>query len=143
VTNQLPVTYRLFGGGIVFVVWLAVVGIFLFRSVTNAYSNLKDHRATNGPFDPYSSDVYNYIRAETPPDSVIVFWKPRAMRLFTDRNTFMSTECNRLTLGDYVVISKKAENSQVPPDQIDQCGLGLALEIVFENRRFIIYQVPK
>jgi hypothetical protein len=119
--------------------WLVIVGIFLFNSGIRAYSNLQDNRRINGPFDPYSSDVYNYIIAKTPSDSVIVFWKPRAMRLFTNRNTFMSTECDRLPLGDYVVISKKAENSQIPPGEIDQCNL--TLENVFENQRFIVYEV--
>ena len=61
------------------------------------------------------------------------------MRLFTTRDTFMSTDCDRLPLGDYVVLSKKAENSQIPPGEIDQCNL--ALKNVFENRRFIIYEV--
>jgi len=63
------------------------------------------------------------------------------MRLFTKRDTLMSMDCGRLTLGDYVVISKKAENSQVPPNEIDNCGL--ALKNLFENQRFIIYEVPK
>jgi hypothetical protein len=102
---------------------------------------LQDDRKINGPFDPFSADVYNFIRSETPPDSVIVFYKPRAMRLFTDRDTFMSTECDRLPLGDFVVISKKAENSQIPPDEIDECQL--ALENLFENQRFIIYKIPQ
>jgi hypothetical protein len=84
-------------------------------------------------------EVYQYIKAETPPDSVIVFWKPRAMRLFTSHDTFMSTECSRLPSGDYVVISKKAENSQIPSGEIDQCNLDL--ERVFENQRFIVYKV--
>ena len=63
------------------------------------------------------------------------------MRLFTDRDTFMSTECERLTLGDYVVISFKAENSQIPPNEIDECAIPLLR--VFENQRFIVYELPK
>jgi hypothetical protein len=63
------------------------------------------------------------------------------MRLFTDRDTFMSTECDRLKLGDYLVLSYKAENSQIPPDEIDECKL--AIQKVFENRRFIIYELPQ
>ena len=72
---------------------------------------------------------------------MVVFFKPRAMRLFTDRNTLMSTDCERLKLGNYVVISYKAENSQIPPNEIGKCGLNLAK--VFENKRFIIYQLPQ
>jgi hypothetical protein len=121
--------------------WLVVIGIFLYTSSLGAYSNLRDNRSINGPFDAFSSDVYKYIRAETPPESVIVFWKPRAMRLFTDRDTFMSTECERLSLGDYVVLSKKAENSQVPPEEIDACNLPLLKRL--ENNRFVVYEIQK
>jgi hypothetical protein len=141
VTNQLLKTYHPLSKGIAYAFWLVIIGMFLFSSGTRAYSNLKSNRQINGPFDPFSSDVYNFIRAETPPDSVIVFYKPRAMRLFTDRDTFMSTECERLKLGDYLVLSYKAENSQIPPAEIDKCKL--ALKKVFENRRFIIYALPQ
>jgi hypothetical protein len=121
--------------------WLALIGFFLYHSGMMAYTNLKDDRAINGPFDKYSQAVYEFIKTDTPPDSVIIFWKPRAMRLFTDRDSLMSTECARLPLGDYAVISKKAEHSQISPDQIDECGL--SPRTVFENQRFIIYELPK
>lgn len=141
VTTKVSENYRDVTLGAFHVFWLVVIGFFLFNSGSAAYVNLKDNRKINGPFDPYSSDVYNYIKAETPPDSVVAFWKPRAMRLFTDRDTFMSTECDRLLLGDYAVISKKAENSQVPPDEIENCGL--SIRNIFENQRFIIYEIAK
>jgi len=141
IINKLPEKYQ-FSGTIIFnSFWLLIIGIFLLNSATHAYANLQNYRKINGPFDPYSSDVYNYINAETPADSVIVFFKPRAMRLFTNRNTVMIMDCDHLAIGDYIVISKKAENSQVPPDEIDKCGL--ALNNLFENQRFIVYKVPK
>jgi len=141
VINKLPKTSHPGSKGISYAFWLVIIGMFLFSSGTRAYSNLKSNRQINGPFDPFSSDVYNFIRAETPPDSVIVFYKPRAMRLFTDRDTFMSTECEPLKLGDYLVLSYKAENSQIPPAEINKCKLGI--QKVFENRRFIIYTLPQ
>jgi len=121
--------------------WLLIIGIFLFNSSINAYNILSKDRATTGPFDEYSTEVYEFIKRNTPPDSIVVFFKPRAMRLFTDRDAFMSFECKRLPLGDYVVISKKAENSQVPVDQIGSCNL--PLDDVYENRRFIVYKILK
>jgi hypothetical protein len=138
---RMPGNYQQLGQTVFYSFWLVTLAIFLFTSGARAYGNLKENRKINGPFDPYSSDVYNYIKAETASDSVLVFWKPRAMRLFTDRDTFMSTECNRLPQGDYVIISKKAENSQIPPDEIEQCNF--KLNNVFENQRFIIYELPK
>ena len=64
------------------------------------------------------------------------------MRLFTDRNALALTECDRMTEGDYLVLSKKVgENLQIPPERIDECEL--PLEVVFENRRFIVFRVVK
>jgi hypothetical protein len=51
----------------------------------------------------------------------------------------MALECERLTLGDYVALHKKWDNSQIRPDQIDECGY--SLQVVFENRRFIVYEI--
>src|SRR5258706_3358633 len=141
VIKKLPEKYYPFSTRTSFAFWIVIIGIFLFTSGASAYSNLKDNRKINGPFDPYSSDVFNYIKEKTPPETVIVFFKPRAMRLFTDRNTLMSTECDRLKLGNYVVISYKAENSQIPPGEIGNCGLPLIN--VFENKRFVVYELPK
>ena len=141
IIHRLPGISQQLGQSMFYGFWLLLIGIFLFNSGTRAYENAQGGRNINGPFDPVSSDMYNYILSHTPSESVIVFWKPRALRLFTQRDTFMSTECKRLPLADYVVLSKKAENSQVPTDQIDQCNLGL--HTVFENQRFIIYAVPQ
>jgi hypothetical protein len=141
VIAKLPKNYRTLSHGVSYVFWLAVIGAFLFASSNQAYTNIKDNRKINGPFDSFSMDVYNYIKAKTPPNSVIVFYKPRAMRLFTDRDTLMSTECDRLKLGDYVVLSYKADNSQIPPDEIGKCGL--ALQKMFENQKFIVYEIPQ
>jgi hypothetical protein len=85
-------------------------------------------------------EMYAFIKANTPLEGVIVFFKPRAMRLMTDRNTLASTECDRILLGDYLVLSKKVgENLQIPPEHIDECNL--PLEMVFQNRRFVMYKL--
>ncbi|HXD11533.1 MAG TPA: hypothetical protein VN653_15825 [Anaerolineales bacterium] len=141
ILNILPQQQQAMGSLVFSGCWLVMIGTFLFQSGSLAYANLQDGRQINGPFDPFSSDVYNYINEETPPDSIIVFFKPRAMRLFTNRDSVMIFDCDRLTIGDYIVISKKAENSQVPPNEINQCGL--PLRNIFENQRFIIYELPK
>lgn len=137
----LPEKYKPSAKGMVYLFGLALAGIFLFHSGTQAYINLMDGRKINGPFDPFSYDLYNYIRAETPPDSVIVFFKPRALRLFTDRDSIMSLECDHLLLGDYVALHKNWEYSQILPGDIQDCNL--PLETVYENRRFVVYEVQK
>ncbi len=122
--------------------WILLAGIFLVNSSLGAAVNLRNSRSINGPFDPFSLQMYDYIREKTPSDSVIVFFKPRAMRLMTDRDTIMSTECSRMSLGDHIVLSRKVEeNQQISPEEIASCNL--PLEEVFRNRRFIIYDILK
>jgi hypothetical protein len=114
--------------------------LFAYHAASNAYFNLSDGRQINGPFDPYSIETYDYIKNNTPPDSVIVFFKPRAMRLMTDRYTLALTECERIPEGDYLALSKKVgENLQIPPERIGECNL--SLDKMYENRRFIVYKL--
>ncbi|MGZ9163898.1 MAG: ArnT family glycosyltransferase [Anaerolineales bacterium] len=140
--SKLPEKYHRIGQGIFHGFWLLIIGIFLFNSSIRAYNNAKNGRNINGPFDPVSSEVYSYIKEETSPDSILIFFKPRAMRLMTDRDTLMINQCEGLVKGDYIILSKKVgENNQVPPERIDSCSL--PLDNVFENRRFILYEILK
>ena len=140
--KTLPEEYRRIGQGIFYAFWLLIVGIFLFNSATRAYNNVQNGRNINGPFDPVSMEVYSYIKEKTPSDSILIFFKPRAMRLMTDHDTLMINQCEGMLKGNYIILSKKVgENNQVPPERIDSCGL--PLDNVFENRRFIIYEILK
>jgi len=121
---------------------LLIAVLFAYNSGSNAYANLRTGREINGPFDPYSIQTYDFIKNNTPPDSVIVFFKPRAMRLMTDRDALALTECERILEGNYLALSKKVgENLQIPPESIDECNL--PLDMVFQNRRFVVYWVMK
>ena len=140
--RRLPEGYARVGQQAFYGFWIALAGLFLLTSTANAYANLQNRREINGPFDPYSKEVYSYIKEETPPDSVIVFFKPRVMVMMTDHPTIMSTECERLLKGDYIVLSRKVgENQQITPEKIDACGL--PLDEVLRNSRLIVYHVEK
>lgn len=142
ILEKLPENYAKIGRSIFYGLWLLIIGVFLFNSGANAYVNLQNKRAINGPFDPYSQEVYRYVKEKTPTQSVIVFFKPRAMRLMTGHDTLMSTECNRILKGDYLVLSRKVgKNQQIPPEEIDTCPL--PLDEVLKNSRFIVYKIQK
>lgn len=141
IVGKLPEKSRTVSTWTVSLLWIALAGTFLFNSGTRSYSNLQSGRNINGPFESYSDEVFKYIKDETPPDSVIVFFKPRAMRLFTDRDSIMVLECENLLKGDYFVQHKNWEYSQILPDEIGACNL--PLKTVFENRKFIVYEIPK
>jgi hypothetical protein len=142
VISRLPVEYQPGSQRVFYGFWVLIAGLFLLTSITNAYINLQNGRAINGPFDPFSTEVYDYIKEETPADSVVIFFKPRVMVMMTEHPTIMSTECDRMWKGDYLVLSRKVgENQQIPPEEIDTCQL--PLNQVLKNNRFIVYQIQK
>jgi hypothetical protein len=142
VLSKLPASTMQIGRWILYGFWSVVAVIFLVNSSLSAYTNLQAGRVINGPYDAVSKEVYDFIKAETPADSVIVFFKPRAMRLMTDHDSFLSTDCDSILKGDYLVLSRKVEaNLQIPPEQIDTCNL--PLNQVLKNNRFIVYEIQK
>jgi hypothetical protein len=141
IVGKLPERFLSIGRGGVLLFWAALAGIFLFTSSIHAYGNLANNRRINGPFEAFSMEMYEYVRENTPPDSVIVFFKPRALRLFTNRNAIMSIECDRLLRGDYVILHKNWEYSQILPGDIQNCRL--PLKLVYENRKYLVYELQK
>ena len=142
VIQKLPEKYTQIGYRTLYSFWSLIAIVFLFNSSLNAYINLQHDRAINGPFDQYSKEVYKYIREDTSANSVIIFFKPRVMVLMTDHPTIMSTECDRMLKGDYLVLSRKVgRNQQIPPEEIDACHL--PLNEVLKNSRFVVYEIQK
>lgn len=140
--DRLPQEYRLAGQRSFYGFWLLIATIFLFTSCRSAFVNLKNGRMINGPFDSYSVEIYNYIKEETPPDSVVIFFKPRVMVIMTGHRAIFSTECDRMYKGDYLVLSRKVgENQQITPEKIGACNL--PLDQVLKNNRFIVYHILK
>jgi hypothetical protein len=124
----------------VFGFWSLVVLVCLGISSIAAVQNMAAGRDINGPFDQYSNQMYEYIREQTDPASVIVFMRPRALRLFTGRDAFMTEDCSDLSQGDYIVLHQKLEaNGQVSPQAILACSPALRLEETFRNKRFLVY----
>jgi hypothetical protein len=141
--GKLAAKYAATGQWVFYGFWSLIIVFFLFGSSAIAYDNLKNARAINGPFDPYSQEVYRYIQEKTPADSIVIFFKPRLMRLMTNRDSIMSVECDRMLKGDYLVLRRKAEEdeAQIQPEDLPACHL--PLDRVFKNRRFFIYKIQK
>jgi hypothetical protein len=140
--EKLPAGYQFSGQRLLYGFWILVALLLFVKSGTNAVVNLQKDRAINGPFDPHSREVYSYIKEKTPPDSVVIFFKPRVMVLMTEHPTIMSTECDRMWKGDYLVLSRKVgENQQIPPEEIESCNL--PLDQVLKNNRFVVYHIQK
>jgi len=122
--------------------WLVLTVISLGVSFTFARDNLAADRAINGPFDPVSTEMFAFVREKIPAKSVVIFFKPRAMRLFTDRDSFMTERCADFIKGDYLALSEKVgDNGQIPPEEAANCNPLVKLEKVFHNKRFTVYKI--
>jgi hypothetical protein len=58
-----------------------LVGFFYVNFYTHAYYG----PIGNGAFDPTAQELFAFVRQQTPSNSVFIFFKPRALALFTDR----------------------------------------------------------
>jgi hypothetical protein len=125
-------------------VFSALALLSLLVTFQQANWRLFTREEINGPFDPVSAEMFAYVRAQTAAESRIIFFKPRLMKLMTERYSILIEDCARIREADYVVIHEKQEsNGQIDPDKIKTCNPAAGLQVVFKNQRFTIYQVNR
>jgi hypothetical protein len=86
--------------------------------------------------------MFAWIQRNTPRESVISFFKPRAMRLLTDRPSLSGTPADAAR-ASYFVYTKDVGhwNDGQPP--LRQFEASAALTKVFENPNFIVFRVSR
>lgn len=99
---------------------------------------------THGPFSPKARELFTYIEKHTKPDDVIVFFKPRVMRLMTGRKSLMISNVEYMLRGDYLCINLREKTYDQPPAAAikylrDQ---GIA-KLVYANDDFHLYHLSK
>ena len=133
--------YRRAGLAFTYLFWIVVLLFFAGTLVNLARANLTSDQQVAGPFDAQSTEMFNFIKNSTPPDSVIVFFKPRAMRLITDRNAITVNQCDQFQRGNFAVFIKDNYYNPFPVEKFVSCGLQTTQ--VFENENFIAFQLMK
>ena len=140
---RLTAQYRKAVTALIYAFWGILIIASLFGSVMLAYANLQNDRNLSGPFDSYSIAAFQFIRNNTAANDAIIFFKPRVMRMMTNRDSLAIDNCKQLHHKDgYIVIDKIVETRrQVSEEAIPQCNL--KIKQVFENPAFIIYHAQK
>jgi len=126
--------------------WLIVVAIFAWTSFAQARDNLARARGPyGGPFDTIETEMFEFIQSDTPADAVVSFYKPRALRLFTDRDALLIDSCDALGKADYVILRKsRGAVDQILPADVVSCNPSLTVTKVFDNEKYTVYQIsPK
>lgn len=121
----------------------ALAVLSLVTSGSAAWSNLKSGRASSGPFDARSTEMFAFVRDETPPEAVVVFYKPRVLRLLTDRDAFRTTTCDGLRGGDFVVVHRGEPLAAASQVAHPETCAAVEPKPVFQNDDFAIFRVVR
>jgi len=122
-----------------------VLFYFAETAVVNAaLTHAKERPPVAGPYLPTAEQAFSFISMNTEPDSVIVFFKPRAMKLFTGRQAIVIKKADQLNRGDYLcVYLRKDASSQLTSNDIARfLGEG-RLRQMYENVDFRVYRINK
>jgi hypothetical protein len=125
-------------------IYLVCTLALLVSSIGRAANNLVTHRPTyDGPYAPASIELFNEITKKTTEESIIVFFKPRAMHLYTGRNSFATNRCEDLQKADFLVMYKPTDREQITWEDLPTCIEKMWLSKVYENPDFEMYLVEK
>ncbi len=84
---------------------LFVLTWFAISSTSTASANMTRNRETlSGPYSKESQSMFSFITSSTEKESIIVFFKPRLMRMMTNRKSLMLRTKEELSRGDYVCL---------------------------------------
>jgi hypothetical protein len=124
----------LFGTGLL-LISLAYFSQALYQSI-----GIKKTSVEEGPYSPESIELFDYIRKNTKEDEAIIFFKPRALHLYTGRRSLVinkyNFEIDQLSSlpANYIVFNKKRYLSS----ELAIEDLNNKPECVFENKAFIL-----
>ena len=122
---------------------LLILSSFWICSISGAYENLIHNRETSsGPFTATSKSMFSFIEQNTESESIVVFFKPRVMRMMTGRRSLMIDKIEELSRGDYLCLYLKGGTyCQVSPDAIIDFSEQGAARLIYENSEFRLYRL--
>ena len=122
--------------------FIFIIVSFIILSLILAKNNLINNRVIEGPFDSTSMGMFNFVSNHTDQDSVVVFFKPRVMRMLTNRNAIMINKCEDLHKGDYLVYYKKTYNQVFLASDTINCNKFInSLTLIYDNENFRVYKI--
>jgi hypothetical protein len=114
--------------------------IFSYREFNNYLNSSYTHVLEKeiSPNTQSAKQMFQFVIANIGLEEVIVYRKPRALSLFTNRYSFMSDDLNFLINSKYhyLVLDKYNLDYQIKYEDLDK--FSLKHSIIFENKNFVI-----
>lgn len=89
---------------------------------------------TNTAYTPEMKEIYSFISNTVPENEIIVFFKPRVLRLFTERNSISLKDYNESK--DNFILLKKGINVSIYETTFETDNY----ETIFETDNYVLYQ---
>jgi len=101
-------------------------------------------RAIDGPSSAASQEMFTAVNTFTAPDDTIVFFRPRALNLFTDRTAITAGSSLPVLLerGDWYAMAKASEYAQCALTDEEAAATG-RLTKVWENEAWVLWHVQR
>jgi hypothetical protein len=121
-----------------------VVIVFIAFLSSDALQNLKQGRIlATGPYTKDAQEALTFISNNTNESDIIVFFKPRAMHLYTHRPSVNATFPKAFEMGDYLLvdISLPQDWNPVSPEQAQILAAEGKLDLVLQNEIYRLYAI--
>lgn len=119
-------------------------GLVLLNAQTlgRSFAYHRDYQYTmHGPETPNAKEMFLAVQDRTRAEDVILFFRSRAMTLYTDRRSIMGTNLDDvLHRSDWYVMAKESTYSQNLLTDTEASALGLTK--TWENSGWVMWQVP-
>ncbi len=135
---------KLFAQTCIFLVLIIATAYLMKSSVAQAANNIRNHRANEqGAFSEAANDVFSFIKKNTASDDILIFRKPRVMRLRTGRQSLVVDDSSEISRGDYLCYDTKTSHLQISPADIDKLVDKKQLHRIYSNDVFRLYRIIK
>ena len=117
----------------------AVLVILIFQSSWLIYKNVLRERDGGPNYGPYTNDakeMFTFVRQNVQQNEVVVFIKPRVMRLFTDRDSVYYDNISDFKYRQWFVIEKDSSIYELKEDLFSIYPASLE----FENTQFQVFK---
>lgn len=124
-----------------------IIGSMSIQSIGAGRKNLQDQRQPPpGPYSPDAQEMFSYIRMmvrNSEEDKVVIFFKPRVMRLMTGGASILINEPGQLDRGDYLCVHPAPDKDQIPREHLVLMKESGNLQLMYYNNTFSLYKLLK
>lgn len=119
---------------------IALILCMVFGAIRIARGDTASPKLEESVNSQYALEVYDYINENLSKDDVVIFYRPRILRLYTDVYSYTNNTDLPETIGDADYILNYSGDSRYF-DYIN--GNKESLELQFSNRQFRLYKIDK